>query len=73
MDDDDPGKRKNSQPDWREAIEAWRRLPPEEKLRRRFENIPESVAQSMAFAGEPVDIEMLRREHREFMQKHYHI
>lgn len=53
MDDDDPDKRKNPQPNWREAIEAWRRSTPEEKLRRRLENIPESVPQSMAFEGEP--------------------
>ena len=47
--------------DWREVVAAWRRLPPEEQLRRRLARIPEKVARSMAFEGEPVDVEMLRR------------
>ncbi len=47
--------------DWREVVAAWQKLSPEEQLRRRLERIPEKVARSMAFAGEPVDVEMLRR------------
>lgn len=47
--------------DWHEVTAAWRKLSPEEQLRRRLESIPEKVARSMAFEGEPVDVEMLRR------------
>ena len=38
----------------------WRSLPPEEKLRRRWEAIPLGVARSMAFDGEPVVVEKIR-------------
>ena len=44
----------------RENITRWRSLPPEEKLRRRWEAIPLDVAQSMAFEGEPVPVEKIR-------------
>jgi len=47
--------------DWREVTAAWQQLSPEEQLRRRLARIPEKVARSMAFEGEPVDIEMLKR------------
>lgn len=57
--------------DWREAIAAWRRLPPEEKQRIRLARIPLNVAESMAFEGEPVDIEELKRQHLEFMRKNF--
>jgi len=46
-----------------EIIERWRRLPEETKLRIRWMAIPADVAQSMAFAGEPVLIETLRALH----------
>lgn len=49
--------------DWKEAIRRWRALPPEERLRREWEQIPENVAQSMAFEGEPVDLDQLKAEH----------
>lgn len=49
--------------DWEEAIRQWRALPEEEKHRRRWENIPRSVARSFAFEGEPVDLAMLEAEH----------
>ena len=45
---------------WQENIIRWRALPPEEKLRRRWEAIPEDVAESMAFEGEPVPVEVIR-------------
>lgn len=48
---------------WQENIARWRSLPPEEKLRRRWEAIPEAVARSMAFEGEPVSVETLRAAH----------
>ena len=57
--------------DWREVVAAWRKLSPEEQLRRRLERIPEKVARSMAFAGEPVDVEMLKRYLNERMQQNY--
>ena len=40
---------------WREAIECWRALPPEERRRLHLEAIPRHVANSMAMEGEPVD------------------
>jgi hypothetical protein len=45
---------------WQENITRWRSLPPEEKLRRRWEAIPDDVAESMAFEGEPVPVERIR-------------
>ena len=48
---------------WQDNITRWRNLPPEERLRRNWEAIPDDVAESMAFEGEPVDIEIIRRMH----------
>lgn len=45
---------------WLESIERWRQLPERRKLQIRWESIPEDVARSMAFAGEPVPVETLR-------------
>jgi hypothetical protein len=45
---------------WTDNIARWRSLPPEVKLRRRWEAIPLHVAQSMAFEGEPVPVERIR-------------
>ena len=45
---------------WIETINQWRRLPEEEKLRRRWQSIPMDVAQSMAFEKEPVEIRRLQ-------------
>ena len=44
----------------KENFARWRQLTPEEKLRRRWEAIPQDVAQSMAFEGEPVPLERIR-------------
>jgi hypothetical protein len=49
--------------DWKRAIERWRALPPEEQSRLRRERIPRNVAESMAFEGEPVDLQTLEAEH----------
>jgi len=49
--------------DWMQAIARWRSLSPQERQRRRWAGIPRHVAQSMAFAGEPVSLEMLEAEH----------
>ena len=49
--------------EWKETIRRWRALSPEERLRREWEQIPENVAQSMAFEGEPVDLEQLKAAH----------
>jgi hypothetical protein len=46
--------------DWTESIRQWRRLPPEEKLRRRWQAIPQDVAESRAFEQEPVDLPFLQ-------------
>ena len=45
---------------WIQNIAHWRSLTPEAKLRRRWETIPADVAQSMAFEGEPVPLEIIR-------------
>ncbi len=49
--------------DWKLIIENWRKLSSAEKARRRWESIPQRVARSMAFAGEPVSLEILEAEH----------
>jgi len=46
-----------------ENIRQWKALPPERKLRLRWEAIPLNVARSMAFEREPVDLETLREIH----------
>ncbi len=45
---------------WIQAINQWRSLTPAEKLRRRWQAIPQDVAQSMAFEREPVEIRRLQ-------------
>jgi hypothetical protein len=45
---------------WTESISQWRRLSAEEKLRRRWQAIPQDVAQSMAFEQEPVELPFLQ-------------
>lgn len=47
---------------WKQSISRWRALPPEEQHRRRVIGIPRAVARSMAFADEPVSVEMLEAE-----------
>jgi len=48
--------------DWRQAIERWSSLPPEERARIRRDRIPLNVAESMAFEGEPVALKMMEAE-----------
>jgi len=48
--------------DWKQAIERWRSLPPEERARIRRRRIPLNVAESMAFEGEPVDLAAMEAE-----------
>ena len=45
---------------WIENVQAWRQLPAEEKLLRRWRAIPLDVAQSMAFEKEPVEVSHLQ-------------
>jgi hypothetical protein len=52
--------------DWKLAVETWHNLPAEEKARRRWQRVPLNVAQSMAFAGEPVSLAMLEAEHARY-------
>ena len=47
---------------WKTNIERRRKLSPEEKRAIRIRRIPQKVANSMAFEGEPVDLAMLERE-----------
>jgi hypothetical protein len=48
---------------WQNTIARWRKLPPQDKARRRWETVPERVARSMAFEGEPVNLQTLRETH----------
>ena len=48
--------------DWKQAIDRWRALPPQERTRIRRSRIPLNVAESMAFEGEPVDLPALQAE-----------
>jgi hypothetical protein len=47
---------------WRRKIEIWRALDPERQARIRRARLALNVAESMAFAGEPVDVRMLTAE-----------
>jgi hypothetical protein len=49
--------------DWKQVVQRWQALPPEEQARLRRLRIPRNVAESMAFEGEPVDLRMLEAEH----------
>jgi hypothetical protein len=48
---------------WQDKLRALRALPPETRQRRLWEQIPQSVAESMAFEGEPVSLPLLREQH----------
>jgi hypothetical protein len=48
--------------DWKQAIERWRSLTPEEQARIRLASLPRKVARSMAFEGEPVDLKPMKAE-----------
>ena len=48
--------------DWKQAIERWRSLSPEEQARIRRSRILLNVAESMAFEGEPVELAALQAE-----------
>lgn len=56
--------------DWKQTIENWRKLSPEEQRRIRMNRIPRKVARSMAFAGEPVDQGMLETEIKNLTSEH---
>ena len=46
-----------------EAIDRWRALPDAMRRRLRWQAIPQQVAESMAFEGEPVDLAWLTKLH----------
>src|SRR5439155_6361556 len=46
---------------WEAKAEQRRKLSAEEKRRRRIATIPESVARTMAFEGEPISWETLKK------------
>lgn len=48
---------------WQDQLRRLRALPEETRLRLMWEQIPLSVAESMAFEEEPVDLEILRQQH----------
>lgn len=48
---------------WKEALRRWRAQPEEERQRRRRVGIPRTVAHSMAFDGERVDLALLAVRH----------
>jgi hypothetical protein len=48
---------------WQERVANWRKLKPAERKALRWAAIPRQVADSMAFEGEPVDLEWLKTIH----------
>ena len=48
---------------WQTKIAQWRKLKPAERKARRWADVPRQVAASMAFEGEPVDLEWLKALH----------
>jgi len=48
--------------DWKQSIQRWRRLAPEERFRRHLAAILRHVALSMAMEGEPVTEELVREQ-----------
>jgi hypothetical protein len=46
-----------------EVIQRWQRLPEAQQRRLRWQAIPQQVADSMAFEGEPVDLAWLTKLH----------
>jgi hypothetical protein len=48
---------------WQANIARWQKLKPAERKARRWANVPHQVAASMAFEGEPVDLEWLKALH----------
>ena len=44
-----------------EAVQQWRKLPPDERVRQHIEAIPRHVANSMAMEGEQVDEAWIRK------------
>jgi hypothetical protein len=49
--------------DWQSNIQRWRSLCAEEQTREVWRRIPRQVARSMAFEGEPVDLQWLNQQH----------
>ena len=45
---------------WQEKVSEWRKLTPAERKTRRWASVPHQVVASMAFEGEPVDLEWLK-------------
>ena len=54
---------------WHQNISQWRKLSPAERKARRWKKVPEQVAASMAFEGEPVDLEWLKALHNRRMRR----
>lgn len=48
---------------WQANIQRWRALSSEQRTQAAWRRIPRQVAQSMAFEGEPVDLQWLIRQH----------
>jgi len=44
---------------WQASIQRWRALSSEQRTQAAWRRIPRQVAQSMAFEGEPVDLQWL--------------
>lgn len=49
---------------WQEKINAWRKISPAQRKAIRLAQAPRQVALSMAFEGEPVDLQWLKELHR---------
>jgi len=53
---------------WQANIQRWRSLAPEQRAQVAWRLIPRQVAQSMAFEGEPVDLQWLTQRHAPLTQ-----
>lgn len=53
-----------SEMDWLSNMKAWQALPEENRRDQAWAQVPQSVAASMAFEGEPVDPTWLEKIHR---------
>jgi hypothetical protein len=47
---------------WTRTVGIWRQIDPERQARIRRARLALNVAESMAFAGEPVDVKLLQTE-----------
>ncbi|MGQ0619682.1 MAG: hypothetical protein ACT4QA_07145 [Panacagrimonas sp.] len=53
---------------WKQAIQAWRQLAPEQRQQQMLARSPLQTWQSMAFEREPVSLDRLKAQHARLTQ-----